>query len=80
MGFYLRFEHMRDQTTYMVHFSDFLEAGDSLMRGEFEFEAGVAKRVGVKLEEDLDQLIWFDRVDEPPSDKHLPLRKSNRSL
>jgi hypothetical protein len=64
MGYYLRFEHMSGQTKYLVHFSDFLEAGDELMEGEFKFVGDKVVSVGVKLEEDLDDLIWFDRVDE----------------
>ncbi|KAK3673893.1 hypothetical protein LTR78_006095 [Recurvomyces mirabilis] len=65
MGFFLTFEHICDQTKYVVHLSDFVEGGDTQMAAEFVFEGAKVVKLGLKIEEDLDEMIWFDKVPQP---------------
>lgn len=64
LGFTLTFDHVCEQTKYIVHLSDKFEGGDERFRGEFRFENGRAVRMGLHLEGDLEEYIWFDRVAE----------------
>ena len=61
MGFYLTFEHICDQTKYIAHQSDFVEGGDIQIGAEFVFEGEKVVRLGLEIDEDLDEMIWFDR-------------------
>jgi hypothetical protein len=63
-GFTLTFEHICDQTKYIAHLSDSLEGGDVPFKAEFGFEKNKAVRMGLHLESDLEELIWFDRVED----------------
>jgi hypothetical protein len=63
-GFTLTFEHICDQTKYVAHVTDYLEGGDVPFKAEFEFEKNKAVRMGLHLELDLGELIWFDRVED----------------
>lgn len=62
LGFTLTFEHVRDQTKYIAHLSDFLEGGDDSLEAEFVFEDDRAVKVGLRLENALKNMIWFERV------------------
>ncbi|KAJ9319719.1 hypothetical protein DTO271D3_488 [Paecilomyces variotii] len=62
MGFTLTLEHICDQTKYIAHMSDFLEGGDDPLIAEFKFEGDKASKLGVDLESDIEELIWFTRV------------------
>lgn len=42
--------------------SDFLEGGDDPLIAEFKFEGDKASKLGVDLESDIEELIWFTRV------------------
>lgn len=64
MGFTLTFEHVRDQTEYIAHLSDFYEGGDDPVEAEFMFENGRVVRMGLHLEPALKENIWFDRIEE----------------
>jgi len=64
MGFSLTFDHVCDQTKFIAHLSDFLEGGDILMRAEFRFQNGIATEIGLHLESDLDEYIWFSRLNK----------------
>lgn len=64
MGFSLTFDHVCDQTKFIAHLSDFLEGGDILMRAEFRFQDGIATEIGLHLESDLDEYIWFSRLNK----------------
>lgn len=63
-GFFLTFDHVRDQTEYVAHFHDTLDE-DSFedIGAEFVFENGRAVRMGLHMEPALKELIWFERVD-----------------
>ncbi|KAK4579821.1 hypothetical protein LTR86_000022 [Recurvomyces mirabilis] len=64
MGFFLTFEHICDDAKYVVHLSDFVEGGDDQMAAEFVFEGPTILKFGLSLEEDLDEMIWFDKVPQ----------------
>lgn len=61
MGFTLRFVHVRDQTQYTAYLTDAVEGGDDPLDAEFVFESGKVMRMGLRLEQALPGLIWFDR-------------------
>ncbi|KAI1179534.1 beta-lactamase family protein [Nemania sp. FL0916] len=60
MGYTLVFDHVRGQTEYIAHLSDFQEGGDDLIPAEFRFQDDRAIKMGLELE--IDEFIWFDRV------------------
>lgn len=62
MGFYLTFEHICDQTMYIAHLSDYFVGGDDECAAEFWFEGDKVVKMGIKLEEELNGLIWFDKL------------------
>ncbi|KAH8705639.1 beta-lactamase family protein [Talaromyces proteolyticus] len=59
MGFTLTFEHVANQTEYIAHISDWQEGGDDPVKARFVFEGKEVVKMGLDLEEDLDDLIWF---------------------
>ncbi|KAK6544660.1 hypothetical protein TWF694_001348 [Orbilia ellipsospora] len=61
LGFTLIFEHVQDQSKYSARLIDCLDGGEDLIDAEFVFEGDVAMRMGLKLEDSLKNLIWFDR-------------------
>ncbi|KAI9694462.1 MAG: hypothetical protein M1822_000078 [Bathelium mastoideum] len=63
MGFYLTFEHVCDQTKYIAHLEDCIEGGDIPVLAEFRVQNDRIVKMGLKLEPDLDSLIWFDKAD-----------------
>lgn len=64
MGFTLTFDHVCEQTKYIAHLSDVLDGGDEPFRAEFRFENDKPVRMGLHIEPELEELIWFDRVHE----------------
>jgi hypothetical protein len=62
MGFTLAFDHVSEQTKYIAHLSDFLEGGDDPLEAEFNFDNDRAVKMGLNLEPELEELIWFDKV------------------
>ncbi|OJJ44457.1 hypothetical protein ASPZODRAFT_71601 [Penicilliopsis zonata CBS 506.65] len=62
-GFRLTFEHIGGQTKYTVHLSDYWEGGDDPMDAEFILDGGRPIKLGIHLEEDLKEKIWFERAD-----------------
>ncbi|KAL1871518.1 hypothetical protein Plec18167_007078 [Paecilomyces lecythidis] len=62
MGFTLTLEHICGQTKYIAHMSDFLEGGDDPIMAEFKIEGDRATALGLKLESEIDELIWFTRL------------------
>lgn len=62
MGFTLVFDHICDQTKYIAHMSDYLEGGDDILKAEFEFGGGKAIRMGIHLDYQMEELIWFDKA------------------
>lgn len=61
-GFTLTFEHVCDETKYVAHLSDVFESGDTPLRAEFVLEGGRAVKMGIHLEAELEEYIWFARV------------------
>lgn len=59
---------MSEQTNYVAHLGTSEEAGgmpDSLqLRAELAFDNDRVVKLGIELEDDLGELIWFDRVQE----------------
>ncbi|KAI1426374.1 beta-lactamase family protein [Xylaria sp. FL1777] len=62
MGFLLVLDHVREQTEYIAHMSDFQAGGDDLIAARFTFHNDKTVKVGLELQGD--ELIWFDRVQE----------------
>ncbi|GAP92347.1 putative beta-lactamase family protein [Rosellinia necatrix] len=69
MGYTLVFEHVRDQTEYITHLSEFFAGSDDLIPARFMFHNDRAVKLGLELETQLDDFIWFDRVEEGGSTK-----------
>ncbi|KFY02953.1 hypothetical protein O988_01771 [Pseudogymnoascus sp. VKM F-3808] len=61
-GFTLVFDHVREQIKYIARLCDHLDEGDEPLRAEFVFKGDKAVRMGLHLEIELEELIWFDRV------------------
>lgn len=61
-GFFLRFEHVCQQRKYIAHLVQGFEGGDELLAAEFELEEDRAVKMGVHLEVELEELIWFSKV------------------
>ncbi|KAM0717832.1 hypothetical protein Q7P37_006164 [Cladosporium fusiforme] len=61
-GFFLRFEHVCQQRKYIAHLASGYEGGDELLAAEFELEDDRAVSMGVHLEVELEELIWFKRI------------------
>lgn len=62
-GFYLTFEHYSDGKVFEATLIDYLEGEEEKLDAEFQFEGDRVMRMGIKFEEDLDDMIWFDRID-----------------
>lgn len=58
----ITFEHICDGTKFVAHQSSTQAGGDIPMRAEFEVEGEKAARLGLLLEQELEEYIWFDRV------------------
>ena len=63
MGFTLTFEHLAEQTKFIAQLRDMYEGDDVPLEAEFRFENDTASKMGLHLEPDLDDLIWFSRVE-----------------
>jgi CubicO group peptidase (beta-lactamase class C family) len=61
-GFVLKFEHVRDDTLFVVELTTPYESGDhEFFKAEFRIEDGMVVKMGLKLEPDMEEMIWFDR-------------------
>lgn len=69
-GLLLRFEHVCQQTKFIANISSNLCGGDEPVAAEFELGEDGAVRMGIHLEADLEELMWFKKVKETS----LPLR------
>lgn len=63
-GFTVTFDHVCQQSKYIAHLSGILDGGDEPLQAEFIFNNNRVVRMGVYLEEELEDLIWFDKVEE----------------
>lgn len=64
LGFTLVFNHLRDQTKFSASLTDFLVGGEDLVPAEFVLEDGIAVRMGLKLENSIKDMIWFEKVKD----------------
>ncbi|EEP80003.1 predicted protein [Uncinocarpus reesii 1704] len=64
MGFSLTFDHVHGQTKYTAHMSDFLEGGDVPLDAEFIFEGEKVVKMGLSLDQQLKEMIWFERLEQ----------------
>jgi hypothetical protein len=62
--FTLAFEHVCGQTKYVLWMKDYFDGYEVAYRAEFRFEEGKALQIGLCLEEELEELIWFDKVHD----------------
>lgn len=64
MGFYLKFEHLCDQTKFVALLIDCEDDEfEEPLEAEFEMEGERAIRMGLKMDPDLESYIWFDRIE-----------------
>ncbi len=62
MGYTIVFEHVCGQTKFIAHAYDYYDGEDRPLKAEFVIEDDQASRVGLKLDEDYEDYIWFERV------------------
>ncbi|KYK58481.1 beta-lactamase family protein [Drechmeria coniospora] len=67
MGFTLTFTHVSEQTKYIAHVRDMFEGGSAPIRAEFRFDNDKVTKMGLHLESEVDEYIWFDRAHEEES-------------
>jgi hypothetical protein len=58
----LDFEHLKDGTNFIAHLRDDYEGGDEQLEAMFQFGDDGVIRMGIKLEPELYEYIWFDRL------------------
>jgi hypothetical protein len=58
----LDFEHLKDGTNFIAHLRDDYEGGDEQLEATFQFGDDGVIRMGIKLEPELCEYIWFDRL------------------
>jgi hypothetical protein len=68
MGFTLIFHHTRNQTKYIAYLVDTVEGGNDPIEAEFVFKDNQVVGMGLRLEQSLKELIWFQRVNEAAND------------
>ncbi|KAI1820125.1 beta-lactamase family protein [Xylaria intraflava] len=61
MGYTLVFHHVHGQTEYVAHLSDFQTGGDERIAAAFVFENEKAVKMGLQLESEINDMIWFVR-------------------
>ncbi|KHN98443.1 beta-lactamase family protein [Metarhizium album ARSEF 1941] len=62
--FTLNFQHVSGQDKYIVLYREVTQGPSVPLRAEFTLENDVATRLGIAFDEDLDDYIWFDKVDD----------------
>ncbi|ODA80212.1 hypothetical protein RJ55_03170 [Drechmeria coniospora] len=64
LGFILTLQHVCGQTKYLARLKVDSFEDDSLIKGEFDLDKEQrATRVGLHLEDGMDEYVWFDRVE-----------------
>ncbi|RDA88382.1 hypothetical protein CP532_5554 [Ophiocordyceps camponoti-leonardi (nom. inval.)] len=61
-GFTLTFKHICEQTKYIGYMMQAFETTDLPIKAEFRLEGDKAVRLGLHLQERVNDYIWFDRV------------------
>lgn len=62
MGFTLTLKHVSNGTSFSAELKNFFDGEKDKMDAAFRLRDGVADGLGIKLEENMDDLVWFDRV------------------
>jgi len=63
MGFHLTFGHACVERKYIAHLEDAWEDGDDQLVAEFRVENDRVVELGLKLEEDPNDIIWFWKLE-----------------
>ncbi|KAF3491611.1 beta-lactamase family protein [Arthroderma uncinatum] len=63
MGFTIIFKHIRGQTMYIGYIGEAPYPERTLIRADFKLEGDKAVEIGLQLEDELDDYIWFKRVE-----------------
>lgn len=62
-GFTVTFEHVCNQMKYIARRrGDWLEGGSPLVCAEFVFKGEQVSKLGIDFEEDVEGLVWFDKI------------------
>ncbi|PIA92846.1 hypothetical protein CB0940_04690 [Cercospora beticola] len=64
MGFWLEFEHLADQSVFVVKLRDYYDGLSVERAAEFRFQNDRVVKVGIDFEDDFDGYIWFDKVEQ----------------
>ncbi|PYH82735.1 beta-lactamase/transpeptidase-like protein [Aspergillus uvarum CBS 121591] len=67
-GFVLTFNHVGEQSKYIARLKDYLDGFEISIAAEFALEDGKAVSLGLGLEEEMEDLVWFAKVEEGDSD------------
>nr|XP_023908629.1 uncharacterized protein LOC112020302 [Quercus suber]POF15602.1 protein flp [Quercus suber] len=62
MAFWIDFEHICDQTKFVAHLFHARTHKEEELSAEFRFEDTQIRSMGIKFEDELEDMIWFDRV------------------
>jgi hypothetical protein len=62
MGFTATFAHVSNQTHYTVCIVDALDSRKDQIQAEFVFDGRTVVRMGLRLEDAIQELIWFNKV------------------
>ncbi|PYI28974.1 beta-lactamase/transpeptidase-like protein [Aspergillus indologenus CBS 114.80] len=63
-GFVLTFNHVGKQSKYIARLKDYLDGFEVSIAAEFVLEDGKAVSLGLALEEEMEDLVWFAKVEE----------------
>ncbi|KAF4585977.1 beta-lactamase family protein [Ophiocordyceps camponoti-floridani] len=64
MGFHLRLEHVSDQTKYLAYLRERFDREGQPLKAEFRLQGDRAVRMGLWLEEQMKDYVWFERIDD----------------
>ncbi|PPJ52226.1 hypothetical protein CBER1_09730 [Cercospora berteroae] len=64
MGFWLEFEHLADQSVFVVKLKDYYGGLSVERAAEFRFQNDRVVKVGIDFEDDFEGYIWFDKVEQ----------------
>ena len=66
MGFTLKFEHVCDGKHFNARITDWLDGSDDLTKAEFVIEQGQVIKLGLRLENMLKEMTWFEKKEVIP--------------
>ena len=62
LPFTMSFDHVCDQTKYIVHAKDYFGSYEYFFKAEFKFEADKVVKMGLDLDDDIKDWVWFDKI------------------